>query len=164
MQKYINILKYAMEMEKQGHHFYKTNAERFSSATAKELFERLAEVELDHYHFLEEQLNYYIKFNQLQDYSLDSNREADLFDKRFEAENIEQSLHDSLTPDLTILRMAYLIERDYAEFYKKQSEEAEDKNIVKLFKTLATWEEGHQELFKAEYDRRMEEYINGQWG
>lgn len=164
MNKYINILKYAMEMERQGHHFYKTNAERFSSATAKELFERLSEVEMDHYNFLKDQLNYYIENNQLQDIDIDMDKEKGLFNQRYQSENIEQSINDSLTPDLTILRMAYLIERDYAEFYRKKSEEADDDKIKKLFSTLAIWEEGHEELFKAEYDRRMEEYINGQWG
>lgn len=34
--------------------------------------------------------------------------------------------------DLTVIRMAYLIERDYKEFYQETSEMVEDENVKEL--------------------------------
>lgn len=60
--------------------------------------------------------------------------------------------------------MAYLIERDYKEFYIEASNNADDESIKMIFNKLATWEEGHEKLFKNEYDRRMKEYMSLPWG
>ncbi|SCZ05128.1 ferritin-like domain-containing protein [Alkaliphilus peptidifermentans] len=164
MENYKGILKYAMEMEKQGFTFYKENAVKFSSPTARDLFEKLAAVEMEHYEFLKEQLSYYESKNEIKDVTVDIDKENNLFNTRFEREQLGETMMESLTPELTILRMAYLIEKDFAEFYRSMSDRATEANAKKLFYVLATWEEGHEELFKAEYDRRMEEFINGQWG
>lgn len=58
MQNYINILKYAMDREKEGQKFFLDNAKRFTSPVSKALFEKLAAVEQEHYDFLKEQLDY----------------------------------------------------------------------------------------------------------
>ena len=60
--------------------------------------------------------------------------------------------------------MAYLIERDYKEFYENVAEDSEDEEIKEVFNTLAKWEAGHEALFKAEYNRLMKEYMNLPWG
>lgn len=88
----------------------------------------------------------------------------DIFKEREKSEKIEYTLEQSDIPDLTILRMAYLIERDYKEFYEGVAENSEDEDIKDVFNTLAKWEAGHEELFKSEYDRLMKEYMSLPWG
>ena len=44
------------------------------------------------------------------------------------------------------------------------AENAEDDDIKAIFIKLSKWEEGHESLFKNEYDRRMKEYMNFPWG
>ncbi|MDD2481656.1 MAG: ferritin family protein [Lutispora sp.] len=165
MLNYINILKYAMDREKEGQKFFEDNASRFSSPVSKALFEKLAGLEQEHYDFLKEQVDYYINNKSVK--PLDEkilNREENLFVKREDSEKIEMSLSQSDVPDLAIMRMAYLIEKDFAEYYKDAAEKATDEDAKKLFTMLSNWELGHEKLFKDEYNRLMEEYMTLPWG
>ncbi len=164
MKQYITILKYAMEMEKQGHEFFKSNASKMTSPSAKEMFEKLAAVEVDHYNFLKEQVEHIEANNEIKVVELDINREKNLFEDRASKEMLDHTVTESMAPELTILRTAYLMEKDFAEYYKNAAANASDESAKKLFETLATWEEGHEDLFKTEYDRSMKEFMNQPWG
>lgn len=153
-----------MEMEKQGHQFFKENAQKMTLPSAKEMFEKLAEVELDHYHFLEDQVNHMVSNNEVKEVEMDINRENNIFEERATKEMLEHTLSESMVPDLTVLRSAYLMEKDFAEFYHDAALKAEEPKVKKLFTTLATWEEGHERFFKEEYDRHMKEYMYQPWG
>lgn len=164
MKNYEGVLRYAMQMELDGANFFKENAEKFVNPTSKELFLELADVEMEHYRYLENQLKAYLETNKFDMSDEVINREENIFKNREESEHIEATLEQSDIPDITILRMAYLIEKDYKEFYEKQANEAKDEDIKKIFEKLANWEAGHEEIFKKEYDKRMEEYMNLPWG
>ena len=69
-----------------------------------------------------------------------------------------------MVPDLSVLRMAYLIERDFAEFYEMAAERAEDATARASLRQLARWERGHEKLFKEMHDRAFEEYAGMPWG
>jgi rubrerythrin len=62
-----------------------------------------------------------------------------------------------------VLRMAFLIERDFAEFYETTAGQAqgEAKQVLTM---LAQWERGHEKLFKHFYDRAFEVYSKMPWG
>ncbi|WIV12581.1 ferritin family protein [Proteiniborus sp. MB09-C3] len=165
MKKYEQIMRYAMQMELDGCTFFKEKAEKFNNATTRKLFLNLAEVEMEHFYFIKEQLDEYLEtdsFNiELEGFNRDENN---IFESREKSEHIAETLKESDIPDLTILRMAYLIERDYAEFYRKAADNADDEIAKAIFEKLAKWEDGHEKLFKSEYDRRMKEYMNLPWG
>ncbi|AKL96712.1 putative rubrerythrin [Clostridium aceticum] len=164
MKNTLSILKYAMEMEKQGYEFFKSNAEKMTLASAKQMFQKLADVEMDHYNLIKEQVDYIEINNEIKDVAFDLDGEKALFEERAQKEMLDQTIGESMTPDLTILRTAYLIERDYAEFYRKAAEDTDEPKAKKLFESLAAWETGHENLFKEEYDRHMKEYMNQPWG
>lgn len=161
---YEQVLRYAMQMEKDGMNFFNEKAELFSNPTTTKLFQKLAKVEEEHYNYLERQLNSYLENNEFDLSDEVMEREEDIFKKREESEHIEETLVESDIPDMTILRTAYLIERDFKEFYENAAENAEDEGIKKIFTKLAKWEEGHENLFKKEYDRLMKEYMSLPWG
>lgn len=161
---YEGVIRYAMQMELDGVNFFKENAEKFANPTSKRLFLKLAETEMEHYRYLENQLKTYLETDKFDMSDEVMDREEDIFHQREESEHIEATLEESDIPDITILRMAYLIERDYKEFYEEQAKEAEDEDIKRIFEKLANWEAGHEKLFKHEYDRRMKEYMNLPWG
>lgn len=165
MKKYEQIMRYAMQMELDGHNFFKEKAETFENPTTKALFLQLAEVEMEHYNFIKIQLENYLETNTIDvDSEMFHRDEESIFKNREKSEHLDETLQESDIPDLTVLRMAYLIERDYKEFYTKAAEKAEDENVKKLFEKLAKWEAGHEKIFKKEYNRRMEEYMNLPWG
>ena len=68
-----------------------------------------------------------------------------------------------MVPDLPVLRTAYLIERDFAEFYEMAAKKATGaaKQILEL---LAQWERDHEKLFKQTHNKAFEEYTQMPWG
>ncbi|SDY89023.1 Rubrerythrin [Proteiniborus ethanoligenes] len=165
MKKYEQIMRYAMQMELDGYNFFKEKAEKFSNPTTRKLFLDLAEVEMDHFYFIKDQLDEYLETDSFKiDHEHFKRDESSIFESREKSEHIAETLKESDIPDITILRMAYLIERDYAEFYRKAAEKADDEIAKAMFEKLAEWEDGHERLFKSEYERRMEEYMNLPWG
>ncbi len=159
---YESVIKYAMEMEMYGHNFFKEQGEKFENPTTKSLFLNLADVELQHYEFLKNTLDNYKeseKFTVLEE-TLNFNDEDLIFESRKESEHIDTALEQSDVPDLTVLRMAYLIEKDFNEFYTEVGNKVEDEELKKLFNKLAEWEAGHELLFKKQYDKKMHEYFS----
>ncbi len=76
---------------------------------------------------------------------------------------LDQTVIESMIPDVAILRMAYLIERDFAEFYETSADKAEGEAKTALT-ALARWERGHERLFKELHDRVFQEYAEMPWG
>lgn len=164
MKTYEQIFRYAMQMEKDGHDFYKEKASTMTNPTTEKLFLTLADTEMDHYKYIESLLNKYIETDS---FDMDPellDREESIFEAREESEHLKETLLESDIPDLTALRMAYLIEKDYKEFYQNAADNIENKEVKAIFEKLAKWEQGHELLFKKEYDRRMKEYMTLPWG
>jgi rubrerythrin len=163
--KYVQIMKYAMQMELDGHNFFKEKAGNFKNPVTKELFERFAEVEMDHYEYIKKHLERYLQTDEFKlDEEFLNREETSIFEARKKSEHIDTTLIESDVPDVTVLRMAYLIEKDFAEFYRESAESSEDEEIKKLFETLANWEDVHEEIFKSEYKRKRDEYMRLPWG
>lgn len=164
MKTYEQIFRYAMQMELDGYNFYKEKGAILNNPTSQRIFQALANSEMEHYKYLEALLNKYIETDTF-DQGLDSLPEDEkIFESREKSEHLKETLSESDIPDLTVLRMAYLIERDYKEFYENAAANIEDKEVKAIFEKLSRWEEGHEKLFKAEYDKRMREYMTLPWG
>jgi rubrerythrin len=157
------IYEYALQREKEGKSFFQNNAERMSHAAAEGIFHRLAQEEQEHIEFIKSLIE-----------ALDSGGKADanigaelekgsFFLQRAKSEMLDQTVIESMVPDLPILRMAYLIERDFSEFYEMAASKTE--NAAKEALTmLAKWERGHEQLFKELHDKIFEEYAAMPWG
>jgi rubrerythrin len=160
----MNVLKvyeYALQREREGKAFFQGNAARMSHAAAVEVFEKLAAEEQKHIDFIERMIQ-----------NLEGGNEGgqagelapgDRFANRAEAEMLDQTVIESMIPDVAVLRMAYLIERDFAEFYEMAAAKAEGEAQIAL-NALARWERGHEQLFKDLHDRVFEEYAGMPWG
>jgi rubrerythrin len=89
--------------------------------------------------------------------------QAGFFSQRAQSEIIDQKVAEAMVPDLPVLRMAFLIERDFAEFYESSAAQSEGE-AKRVLTMLSQWERGHERLFKHFYDRAMEEYSKMPWG
>lgn len=159
----LKIYEYALAREHEGKRFFESNAERLSHSAAIEAFRRLAFEEQKH-----------IEFIELQIAALDEGRNSDLeagivleragfFSQRAALSSIDQTVSEAMLPDLPVIRMAYLIERDFAEFYEMagQKVEGEARRVLSM---LAHWERGHERFFKEWHDKVFEEYAKMPWG
>lgn len=157
------IYEYALSREYEGKRFFDENAGRLKEAAAINAFRQLSGEEQKHIDFIKSQIE-----------TLDAGAEGNIeygvkleqsgfFSQRAQSEIIDQTVAEAMVPDLPVLRMAYLIERDFAEFYEASAAQVEGdgKQVLTM---LSHWERGHERLFKHFYDRAFEEYSKMPWG
>lgn len=157
------IYEYALQREYEGKRFFDENAGRLKHPAAAQAFNALAEEEQRHIEFIQSQLDALDKGAPLSDAMGKELDEAGFFSQRAQSEMLDQTVLEAMVPDLPVLRMAYLIEADFAHFYRYTALQAEGeaKNILNR---LAKWEEGHEALFKQMHDKAFEEYAQMPWG
>jgi len=156
----IKILEYALQREYEGKAFFENNAGRLQNAAAAGAFKSIAEEEQKHIDFITAQIA-----------ALGSGASAiypeipqsGFFADRAESQNIVDTVAEAMVADLPVLRMAYLIERDFAEFYAQMASKAEGE-AKKALEMLSTWESGHERLFKRMHDQAFEKYAQMPWG
>ncbi len=156
------VYEYSLQREHEGKSFFAGNAHRMSHAAAYGIFQRLAAEEQKHIEFIESLLRSLDEGEGSAQASLTLDQE-DRFAQRADSEMLDQTVIESMIPDVAILRMAYLIERDFAEFYERSAQQAEGK-AAEALAALARWERGHEALFKELHDRVFEEYAHMPWG
>ncbi len=159
----LKIYEYALQREFEGKRFFEQNAERLSHAAAKGAFKNLAAEEQKHIDFIEGQIAQ-IKKGAKADLALgEALQKEGFFSERAVSESLDSATLESMVPDLPVLRMAYLIEHDFAEFYENAAANA-DGEAKKVLTMLAHWERGHEELFKKYHDKAFQEYAGMPWG
>lgn len=151
------IYEYALQREYEGKLFFEQNAERMNHVVALSTFKALAAEEQKHIEFIQRQLN--AMANGLPSSSeLGAEIEKEgFFSKRAQSEFLDQTVLEAMVPDLPVLRTAYLIERDFAEFYANSAAQAEGP-ARQVLEMLAQWERGHEALFKIMHDKAYERY------
>ncbi len=157
------IYEYALQREYEGKRFFVQNAKRLSHAAVVGVFEQLAREEQKHIDFIQMQLDALKRGETPGARSSDELQEEDFFSRRAESEMLDQTVLEAMVPDLPVLRMAYLIERDFAEFYEMAASKFEGQARQTLT-MLSEWERGHERLFKHLHDAAFEEYAEMPWG
>lgn len=156
------IYEYSLQREIEGKRFFEENAARLQYAAARDAFKALAKEEEKHIFYIQNLLN------SLSEGSSPAAAEpnftpSSFFTQRATAEQIDQSVTEAMVADLPVLRMAYLIERDFAEFYEMSASKAEG-DAKQALASLAAWERSHEELFKKMHDALFERYAQMPWG
>lgn len=157
------VYQYALQREHEGKRFFEESAERLSHAAAVSAFKQLAAEEQRHIEFIQSQIAA-LDEGQAPNAALGAGmNKQGFFWKRATTELLDQSVLEAMVPDLPVLRMAYLIEHDFVEFYRNAAREAEGES-KKVLEMLARWEHGHELLFKQMHDKAFEQYAHMPWG
>ena len=160
----LKIYNYALQREHEGRDFFRQHAGRFSHAAVSDAFNKLAEEEEKHIHFIQSLIDA-LDADPRSALAAGSQLEtAGFFSQRAASEMLDQTVIESMVPDLSVLRMAYLIERDFAEYYEQAAQRVKDEAAKKSLSMLAQWERGHEKLFKEMHDRAFEAYAGMPWG
>ena len=157
------IYRYALQREYEGKRFFIENADRLKNPVAANAFNNLAEEEKKHIEFILSLLDAMDHPEAAASLSGSELEKAGFFSQRAVSEAMDQSVFEAMVPDLPVLRMAYLIERDFAEFYESAAKNMAGSSQQAL-QMLARWERGHEILFKQYYDQAFEEYAQMPWG
>lgn len=154
------IYEYALQREKEGYTFFKSNADKSSHATVKSVFKKLADEELKHIEYIQA----LIAGSDDKVEQTAAALEADgWFEGKAQEEMLDQSIIESMIPDVAVLRTAYLIEKDLSEFYANAADKSEG-DAKSALSLLAKWEKGHENFFKELHDKIFEEYTQMPWG
>ncbi len=157
MSKIKEILEYAMRMENDAQEFYSFNMGRVKSAELKKLFEELAEMEKNHYAVLSSIYDLLkvtpppIVMSWVVD---DTSREKNI---SVISDNSELITDESAISDLAVIRMAYLMESDFALFYSNAAAQVEDGEAKNFLLELAEWEKKHETMFKERYEKLLKQ-------
>jgi len=158
------ILNYALEREREGYEFFRNHAEKAGHAAVVGVFKRLAQEELGHIEYIERLLAKVAEGGEpVATPALPPAGTDSFFTARAATEMIEQTTAEAMVPDLPVLRMAFLIERDLAEFYAGLAPKVDGEARIAL-ERLAAWEREHEQLFKTLHDRIFAEYADMPWG
>jgi rubrerythrin len=157
------IFAYALQREYEGKNFFEQNANRLNNASAVNAFKKLAAEEQKHIDFIQAQIDLLGKGKSSSAEFGQALEKEGFFSQRAISESVEQSVNEAMVADLPVLRMAFLIERDFAEFYEMAAKQAEG-DAKEVLTMLATWERGHERLFKIFHDKAFEEYAQMPWG
>jgi rubrerythrin len=155
------IFEYALQREQEGYRFFQANADKASHAAAAGVFQKLADEELKHIKYIE---NLMAASKDATGMSNTLKLEGDTwFEDRARKEFLNQTLIESMIPDVAVLRTAFLIEHDLSEFYEMAAAKSDGKAQA-AFTQLAKWERGHEAFFKELHDKVFEEYTQMPWG
>ena len=154
------ILEYALAREYMGKKFFIENADKLQNPAASSAFKTIAFEEQKHIEFISALMTTIDAGITAEAHELP---EVGFFADRANTESIDQTISESMVSDLPVLRMAYLIERDFAEFYAMAAQQAEGE-ARKLLELLAKWESSHESLFKRMYDKLFTMYSEMPWG
>jgi len=157
------IYEYALQREYEGKRFFVENAERLSHPAAAKAFKELAAEEEKHILFIQSQITA-LDIGELESSALAQKLQGEgFYSQRAHSEMFDQTVLEAICPDLPVLRMAYLIEADFADFYAKSAKQATGE-AKKVLKMLAKWETSHEALFKDLHDKAYEIYSQMPWG
>jgi rubrerythrin len=159
----IRIFQYALQREIEGKQFFEENAGRLAHASAVEIFKKLAEEEQKHINYIQAHIEAIEGGTAPHSLNSVTNQDNSIFSQRAQSEMIEQTIAEAMVPDLPVLRMAYLIERDFAEFYEQAASKTSGKEKEAL-ELLAKWERMHEQIFKDLHDQAFEHIMQMPWG
>jgi len=154
LEQQLQVLEYAIKMELEGYDFYKNLATKGKSPRTRDMFSGLAEMELEHYELLTKQKESLTSGKAFEPIDIKSMREQNVFAERLESEIGDR---DTGLGDISIIRMAYLIENDLAEFYRKAAKNTQDPAGKRMYEELAEWEEDHRKTLYDEFQSYTQE-------
>jgi rubrerythrin len=149
-------LQMGIQTEIDGHNFYQSFAQRTSDPNARRMFERLARDEVMHLELLRNSKAMLEESGEWAEYKgveIEDLAGAPIFSR----ERIQQNLAGH-TSDLSALRLAYLIEKDAVDFYRRAAEQTDDANGRRMFQDLAEMEKGHLNLLEGEYQFLLDQF------
>ncbi len=157
------LLRYALRMEETGRDFFRENSKKFSHGGVVETLERLASEEEKHIEFVKELI---VGLEKGQDFSTKEDLgtgPGSFFSQRADSVKLDQTVLESMIPACTVLRMAYLIERDFVDFYQKLAQKAKGE-LRKALLMLSQWEREHEKFIKTYHDQLFDQYVHMPWG
>ena len=153
-------VKKAMEAEVDGFHFYMMAARSTSDAQGRQVFEQLAQEEMEHARFLKAQYAALIDTG-MPDPSVKLATQQTLSgDNPIFSADLKGRLSDAHY-EMSALSIGIQLELSAVQFYSAEAEAATDPTVRAFFLELAQWERGHHEALNRQLQGLKEDYWSG---
>jgi len=153
----IEALQQAIQTEMDGYHFFKMAAQSTGDERGREVFELLAEEELDHRRYLEQQVAHY-KESGTFDSTIELKRRVDLSpDNPIFSDKLRQNAAKAHY-EMSALSIGMELELRAQRFYESLAESSDDPAVSQFFKRLADWEGTHYEALAREQESLRHDY------
>jgi len=146
-----NVLRLARNYEQSGAEFYRGQESKIQDSLAKKTFQWLSKMEQSHVEFIESWLKNATPPEKPED--LPGQSTPDFFTEELKRQKLSSHPPKGDLADISILRMALLVEKDFVQFYEHAASLSTDPKEKKLFEVLRDWEKGHVELMKTLLER-----------
>lgn len=155
----IDGLQKAMQAEHEGRHFYLMAAGNTQDAQGQEIFQRLAEEELNHFHYLQAQYKSMVKTGKV-DNSVKLGKSRTLNgDHPIFSEAIKDRINQAHY-EMTALSIGVQLEQSAVMFYSAEAKAATDPEVASFYNELAEWERGHLKALQDQMEALREDYWN----
>ncbi len=147
----------AIRAERDGNSFYRMAAKGTEDEKGKEIFETLANEELDHMHFLRRQYDSIMETG-VPDMTIKLGPKADLSGlSPIFSDKLKSRIKDAHI-EMSALSIGVQLELDAIKFYQEQSKKADDPEIKRFYDELAEWEQGHYNALLAQQKELRKDY------
>ena len=160
------VIKFALDMEKEGEIFFAGAAEQVKSEETKQMLLELSKWEKTHQDFLQQHYDSLLehgKWAQGLDIGLynQENMKWSTFYRRASGGGPEPTGGiNADTSDLTALRLALFIEIDLYTFYQNAAKNTSEPEEKKIFEMLADWELNHRKIIESYYEEAKQSLWN----
>jgi rubrerythrin len=136
----MDILEYALQMEKDGENFYRRIASQTNSTAIKAVMNLLADEEVKHYHVIEQIAKDRYEMAETDILNNAKNIFIQMKDKEEEFTSNQEQVE--------LYRKAQEIEKQSQQFYTEKATQMDKEELKKLFEQLAKEEEKHYFLLE----------------
>lgn len=150
----------AMQAENEGQHFYLMAAQSTTDPKGREVFERLAKEEKDHFEFLRAQYESVLRTGR-PDVNLKLGPRTDLLGPSPIFSSALRSRIKDAHFEMTALAVGIQLEHSAQEYYTNMAVQSADPDIKSFYTELADWEAGHYHALLAQQEELKEDYWSG---
>lgn len=155
----VEMLQLAMQAERDGFHLYSSAAAATQDAKAREIFQSLANDEIQHHNTLQNILQSYTtdgtlpETNPLTGGPSDSLSDTSpIFDEGFKQRVGQKHF------EMSALSIGITLEQNSIRFYREMKEKSENTALKELFGKLVTWEKTHLDALTRQQSLLRESY------
>lgn len=140
-----DVLKLAEKFEIEGYKFYHSKSKEVKSKAVETIFLNLAKMEKEHTEFIQHLMKEIEDGREITEFPANAQQ---TFKTEYEDQKIDKTTQEDDLMDLAVLRLAYLIEKDFMEFYEKAAQNEKNEKVRKILELLRDWEEGHKKIIE----------------
>lgn len=154
----LGILKFALSKEIEGMDFYRSKRETVKNEVLKEVLLQLSEMENGHVNYIRKLISA-VEGDETVSAPEEMPENGNVFRKIEEKEMIGKEIGD-LASDLSVVRMGFLIEDDFMNFYRNSADKVREPEMKKVLNVLSAWEKEHRDELHRLYTEMSKAYWN----